>query len=133
MEPNTKLESGFKIVNLFLLESNFKREAIVTFDQSKIENIVNIDVNVQFKENLIFVTDTLTYTQKQGELIEVSATIRMVGVFEKVGETTLDLEEFGQINGAAIIFPYLREQLTNLSAKAGLGMILLPPFNFTRK
>ena len=132
MEKNTQPDSGFKIVNLLLLESNFKRESTVTFEQDKISSTVNVEVNVQVVNKTIFVTETLKYEQKSKELIEVSAEIKMVGVFEKIGEVELDLEQFGQINGAAIIFPYIREQLTNLSAKAGIGIIILPPFNFTK-
>lgn len=133
MEQNTQPESGFKITNLILLESNFKREASVTFEQSKISNTVNVDVNVQVTDKTIFVTESLSYSQKSGEIVEVTADIKMVGIFEKIGESELDLEQFGQVNGAAIIFPYIREQLTNLSAKAGIGLIVLPPFNFTKK
>ncbi|NCD10471.1 MAG: preprotein translocase, partial [Negativicutes bacterium] len=36
----------------------------------------------------------------------------------------------GNVNGAAIIYPYIREHLTSLSVKAGVGIILLPPANF---
>lgn len=133
MEQNNQPESGFKITNLILLESNFKREASVTFEQSNISNTVNVDVNVQVTDKTIFVTESLSYSQKSGEIVEVSADIKMVGIFEKIGESELDLEQFGQVNGAAIIFPYIREQLTNLSAKAGIGLIVLPPFNFTKK
>jgi len=132
MEQKSQLESGFKIINLLLIESNFKREEMVTFDQTKTENIVNVDVNVQVKDTTIFVTEKLDYTQKLGETIEISAKIKMFGVFEKIGDTPLNLEEFGKVNGAAIIFPYIREQLTNLSSKAGIGLIILPPFNFTK-
>ena len=57
----------------------------------------------------------------------------MVGIFECIGESQLkDYEKFGKINGAAIIFPYIREHITNLSMKAGLGPIILPPVNFTK-
>lgn len=132
MEQNTQPESGFKIVNLLLLESNFKREPTVTFEQEKVSNSVTVDVNVQVNENSVFVTETLKYEQKSAEIVEVTAEIKMVGVFEKIGETDLDLEQFGKINGAAIIFPYIREQLSNLSAKAGIGIVILPPFNFTK-
>jgi len=127
-----QIESGFKIVSLILLESSFQREATVTFEPNKTDNSVNIDVNVQLKENNVFVTETLDYQQKLGDKTEVSAKIKMVGVFEKVGTTQLNLEEFGHVNGAAIIFPYIREHLTNLSSKAALGLIILPPFNFTK-
>lgn len=133
MENNNNVESGFRITNLLLIESNFKREAIVSFDPAKNERIVNVDVNVQVKDKNIFVTETLVFEQKSGETIEVSANIKMVGVFEQFGESPLELEEFGRVNGAAIIFPFIREQLSGLSAKAGIGLILLPPFNFTRQ
>jgi preprotein translocase subunit SecB len=54
----------------------------------------------------------------------------MIGIFEKKGESVIDLENFGNVNGAAIIYPYIREHLTSLSVKAGVGIILLPPTNF---
>ena len=132
MEQNTTPESGFKIVNLLLLESNFKRESTVTFEQDKITNSVIVDVNVQIVNETVFVTETLKYEQKVADQLEVSAEIKMVGVFEKTGESQLDLQQFGNVNGAAIIFPYIREQLSNLSAKAGIGLVILPPFNFTK-
>ena len=133
MDAKNKLESGFKIINLLLVESTFTREPVVTFDQEKTANSVNVDVNVQIKESTVFVTETLDYSQKLGEIIEVTAKIKMVGIFEKFGESPLNLEEFGKVNGAAIIFPYIREHLTGLSSKAGIGLIILPPFNFTNK
>ena len=42
------------------------------------------------------------------------------------------MEEFGRINGASIIFPFLREHIANLAMKAGLGPIMLPPVNFQK-
>jgi preprotein translocase subunit SecB len=44
----------------------------------------------------------------------------------------LNLDQFGHVNAAAIIYPYIREHLSNLSAKAGLGLIFLPPVNFAK-
>jgi preprotein translocase subunit SecB len=132
MDENNQFESGFKITNLILMESAFQREIIVTFDNTKTDNNVNVDVGIQIVDNTkIIVTETVNYIQKYDDKIEVSAKIKMVGVFEKKGETQIDLQNFGNVNGAAMIFPYIREHLTNLSAKAGIGIILLPPFNFT--
>jgi preprotein translocase subunit SecB len=56
-----------------------------------------------------------------------------LGVFERVGESQItDLENFGNVNGAAIIFPYIREHFSSLAAKSGLGLILIPPFSFIK-
>jgi preprotein translocase subunit SecB len=50
-----------------------------------------------------------------------------------LGESILkDFDEFGKINGAAIIFPYIREHITNIFLEAGIGAIILPPVNFTK-
>jgi preprotein translocase subunit SecB len=133
MENNNQLESGFRISNLVLLESNFVRESNVTFNNPEIKQDINVEVGVNVLDNNVFVTETVKFSQVFNGITEVSATIKMIGVFEKFGETQLDLEEFGHVNGAAIIFPYVREHLSNLSAKAGLGLIFLPPANFTKK
>lgn len=133
MENNNQLESGFKITNLILMDCNFKREANVTFNNPDTKQELNVDVNVNVAGNNIIVSEQVEFKQVFNEIVEFSALIKMVGVFEKFGEAALDLEEFGQVNGAAIIFPYIREQLTNISSKAGLGLIFLPPANFTKK
>ena len=135
MENKNQTESGFRVINLILMESNFKREAVVTFDQDQITPSLKVDVNVQFNEDSVYVTETIEFAQmnKQTQTIEVSAKVQMAGVFEKYGDSPLNVEEFGYVNGAAIIFPFIREQLMNLSVKAGITAIVLPPFNFTRK
>ena len=132
MEDKKQLDSGFKVNNILLMECVFKREANITFNNLDIKQELNVDVNVNIVENVIFVTETASYKQIFNEITEVSVLIKMIGVFEKFGDGKLDLEEFGKVNGAAIIFPYIREQLTNLSSKAGLGLIFLPPANFTK-
>lgn len=128
------IESGFRIHNILLLESNFKRVANVIFDKQDVEQKVDISshVTINSEKNIISVTLTLDYAQIYEEEKQVSATIKMGGAFEKVGDSELDLEEFGEVNGSAIIYPYIREHLSNLSAKAGVGLILLPPANFTK-
>lgn len=133
MENTNNLESGFRINNLLLLESSFTRVINVSFDNPDIKQNINVDVNVSVNGNVVVVTEEIKYNQIFNGIEEVSAKIKMVGVFEKFGNSDLDLENFGNINGAAIIFPYIREHLTNLTSKAGLGLIIIPPFNFTRK
>jgi preprotein translocase subunit SecB len=134
MENNTNdVQSGFRINNLLLLESTFSRVINVTFDNPAVVQNIDVDVNVSINENTVVVTEEIKYNQTFNEVQEVTASIKMVGVFEKFGDSVLDLESFGNVNGAAIIFPYIREHLTNLTSKAGLGLIIIPPFNFTKK
>jgi preprotein translocase subunit SecB len=134
-EEKKNIESGFRIHNILIIESNFKRIHSVVFNNPDIIQDIQIGgaVNVNTENNQITVTQTLHYSQKYNDVEQVSAQISMVGVFEKYGESQLDLEQFGHVNAAAIIYPYIREHFSNLSAKAGLGLIFLPPVNLTKK
>jgi len=133
MEEKKDLESGFRIINILLIESSFSRIQNVVFNNPEIKQEVNVDVNVSVNGNTVGVAEQVIYKQIFNDNEQVSAVIKMDGVFEKSGDSPLDLEQFGQVNGAAIIYPYIREHLSSLSAKAGLGLIFLPPVNLTKK
>ena len=94
---------------------------------------MNIDTEVSVNNNIISVAETVSVKKTHNNTEQFSFLVKMVGIFECIGESQLkDYEKFGKINGAAIIFPYIREHITNLSMKAGLGPIILPPVNFTK-
>jgi len=57
--------------------------------------------------------------------------VEMVGEFEQKGETPIDWEKFNQLNGPAIVFPYVRELISNLTVRIGRPVIL-PPMNLTK-
>lgn len=133
MEEKKDLESGFRIINILLLESSFNRIQNVVFNNPDIKQEVNVDVNVSVNGNTVGVAEQVIYKQIFNDIEQVSAVIKMAGVFEKSGDSPLDLEQFGKVNGAAIIYPYIREHLSSLSAKAGLGLIFLPPVNLTKR
>ena len=125
-------DSGFKIKNLLLVKSSFLRSNDVKFEKDVISDL-NIGVEVSVEKNIITVAETVYFTQKYNDVEQVNIEVKMVGIFECIGETLLkDYEEFGRINGAAIIFPYIREHITTLSLKAGIGVIIIPPINFVK-
>jgi preprotein translocase subunit SecB len=132
MENQNNLDSGFQIKNIILLESEFSRINNVAFGEG-VNNNFNINVEVTVNGKTITVVDEATLVQKFQDIEQVKIKVKMIGVFECIGESALkDFEEFGKINGAAIIFPYIREYITNISLKAGIGAIILPPVNFTK-
>jgi preprotein translocase subunit SecB len=134
MSKTNKMDSGFRINNLILLESNFKRINNVQFSNGMPGLNMNINTEVGVQDKIISVAETVTVTQNYNDTEQFSFLVKMVGIFECIGESQLkDFDTFGNINGAAIIFPYIREHITNLSLKAGLGPIILPPMNFTNK
>lgn len=129
---NNKLESGFKITNLLLVDSHFSRINNVQFGKDA-KNDVNINTEVSVNGNLITVAEEVTLVQKFNGIEQVNIKVKMIGIFESIGESIIrDFEEFGKVNGAAIIFPYIREHITNITLKSGIGAIILPPVNFTK-
>ncbi len=123
--------SGFAIQNIILTESTFTRINNAVFEG--VDNTMNINVNVSVKSPTITVEETVDLVQTYQGKEQMKIRVKMVGIFQMVGESQIkDLESFGRINGAAIIFPYIREHITNLSQKGGMGTIILPPVNFTK-
>lgn len=132
MDKKNKMESGFQINQLLLLESNFKRLNKVQFEGDIPELKIDINTEVGVQGKVISVEETVTITQKYNDIEQFSFSVKMAGLFECIGDSSLtDYDDFGRVNGAAIIFPYIREHITNLSLKAGLNPIVLPPVNFT--
>ena len=126
--------SGYKILNLALLESHFERVSTITFDLEKVTRDSETSIDIQkISEEQVLVTETLTFSQTFENIVEFSVRIKMIGVFEKEGETDLSIDDFARINAPAIIYPYIREHLSNLTTKAAVGTILLAPYNFIIK
>ena len=133
MEQNKNIESGFQVNNMILAESVFSRINNVQFSPDA-SNDLQINTEVSVNGNSIVVAEVVDLVQKYKDIEQFKFHVRMIGIFESVGESEIkDLNHFGCVNGAAIIFPYIREHISNLSLKAGLTPILLAPMNFTNQ
>lgn len=54
----------------------------------------------------------------------------MTAHFERVeGPNVISIEDFAKVNGPALIVPYLRELVTNLTARSRHGPIIFPTVN----
>ena len=107
------------------------RKPNVNFKELKLD--VEIGTGVGVKDNVVNVKLSVNVKQMENGIAQSEMSATMVGIFEKTGESPLnDMEEFGRINGASIIFPFLREHIANLAMKAGLGPVMLPPVNFQK-
>lgn len=126
------MESGFQVTNIILLESSFSRVDQVVFAET-VQNNMDIQNNVAVNGNAINVIQEVTVTQTYQEQEQVKIKVKMVGMFLRVGESQItDLQAFGSVNGAAIVFPFVREVIASMSLKAGIPAIILPPVNFTK-
>jgi preprotein translocase subunit SecB len=56
----------------------------------------------------------------------------MVGVFSQEKEGSVTLEEYAKIHAPSLLFPYIRENVSNVTMKAGMPPIVLPPMNLVK-
>lgn len=132
MEEKINVENGFRIENILLMNCSFNRTPTVEFNSEDVKAVFDISVDIKIIETKVIVSEYLKFEQRFKDVVEVSCVITMVGVFEKIGELGISLEEFGNINAAAILFPYVRENFSNLALKSGIGNLILPPANFVK-
>ena len=131
--PKEKIKSGgYKVENVFLLESTFSREINFDAKNGEILNEINIDsqVHESSAEGKFGVTFELDFKGKQAGNEVCNAKIIMLGIFEKHGEPPLPEGDFKKTNAPAIIYPFIREHLHNICLKAGIANVLLPTVNF---
>ena len=69
-------------------------------------------------------------TTHKSEDYPYSFDLEIEGIFSiKSPENFPDLEKFAEINASAILFPYAREVITNITTKSGCPPLILPPMN----
>ena len=56
--------------------------------------------------------------------------LELTGIFETIeGEENLDLKQFAKINAPALLMPFAREVISNITSRTPLPYLLLPPIN----
>jgi preprotein translocase subunit SecB len=67
-----------------------------------------------------------------GDGAPLRAEIELGGVFgvSRKPADVVEATKIAEINGAAILFPYLRETVADLTRRSGLAPLHLPPINF---
>lgn len=127
-------DNPFQLLNIILLKSEFNRSKIIHFESEKFESKININIKKSENANLLSIFLSVSFVAgvnilKEKEK-EIKFDIEMLGTFKFSSIPKETVETFGDISAPAIIFPFIREQLSSLSAKAGIPPILLPPVNF---
>jgi len=89
---------------------------------------VRFDVENNLDRDKHLLTTVLTATLKTQEEPEIFAIeASMEGVFE--GDNNDDLQKFSEVHAPAHLFPFIRETIANITLKAGIPPVLLPPMN----
>lgn len=125
---------SFQIAEIFLLESQFKREQNIDFSHPSLKNKVSIETDHKFdiENNSLHITVILNFAAVISAKKVITSKIKMIGMFNCSSDAQLSIDQFSKANGPAIMFPFLREHLAATSLKSGIKPILLPAINFIK-
>ena len=124
-----KQEAQFRFLDFKVVKS------IYQIDTQKFKQGGKLDVNFKFpaesdfaQKNLIpFPMEVLIENEDKSLRIQVG----IIGIFESDVDLTKE-KSFIEVNAPAIIFPYIRAYVSNLTSMSGIQPILLPTYNMTK-
>lgn len=119
-------QPGIRCENILLAESTFRRTPSIPQDLN-IDLSININNSLAEDESRLACNVTLTVnTENDPVFMKVS----YVGIFTIDREKNMSLKHFADNHAAAIVWPYIREDVHGRMLKAGLPKtIILPPLN----
>lgn len=120
----------FQFVDYRLINLDFSLKGGV--DKSE-----DIEINPNFKINREFdkkdLKIFLEISMDNGDLpFTFNIVIGGLFKFNRAVEKIKNIDEIANINCAAILFPFLRETVADLTRRAGFPPLLLPPVNFCK-
>lgn len=124
-------QPGINIIGIILANEEFQRGYLIPEDaELKLNFNVNYDMNKEKTNASTEITTTLELLDKEGKQKKVlSLKFTYVGIFSVSENPNMDMETFIKNNSAAILYPYIREHITNITQKSGIKPIILAPTN----
>lgn len=120
-------QPGIEFKTVILVEESFWRSFDIP-NNSKLNINFKTGNNIMNQKATVEITTSLKLTHEENEVLKYKS--KFVGIFlvEKDSEN-MGLKEFIQNNAPALMFPYIREQISSITSKSGIKPIVLPPIN----
>lgn len=122
MKLNENNVSVLKLKKLFVKDFSFQREERI--NKESIKPDILFSKTVEMKNDDAYIELSVSICDENSYTLNLT----IIGVFN-VGETELDKNSLLERNAIAIIFPYLRSQITLLTSQPSFNPIILPPIN----
>lgn len=124
---DTTKQPGIIIKNIILINDQFSREAYIP-EGARLNINFHQDNKIFEEEYSASLTAELTLSKDDKVYLDMKTTF--VGIFAQIiNEKNMDMNNFIKNHAPAIILPYIREHVTTLTQKSGIGPIIIPPIN----
>ena len=119
------MRAEMQLKNLYFPSITFKREAVVVGGELKID----VSRKLRHVDDAYEVQLTVDIAKD-----DISLSVIAIGVFvfTQAVQDEESRDDMAKINGAAIIFPFIRSQITSLTAQPGMAPIIIPALNITK-
>ncbi len=133
-EAQNQAQGQFSIQKIYTKDISFETpNSPAIFAQTKWEPEVNVQLNSRastMENDMHEIVLTVTVTAKVADETAYLVEVQQAGVFQVVG---FEEAQMGQLLGSFcpnILFPYVREAISDLVARGGFPQMLLQPVNF---
>lgn len=131
-----------KLKDIILVKTAFERQPVLEFeDNFELNTEINISHGITEENDLIVNFEYILKLDLKSDKdllpqFKYSSThVAQFGLEEKASDDEKflnQIERFANINVAAMIFPFIRENAATISAKAGMSPIMIPVTNFVK-
>lgn len=132
-EPQAPAQAAFSIEKLYLKDMSLEvpngPQVFLEASSPQLEVQVRNEA-AQFADGLFEVVVTVTVTARAGEKIVFLAEAAQAGIFAVRGVSQADLEPLLGIGCPSILFPYVREAISDIITRAGFPPVVLQPISF---
>lgn len=114
----------------FAMNSEFNRSE----DDLELDLEFNYDLNMEYEEKrAILNLECTVFDNCEENNYPFTIDVSLLGFFEFDGDLKEeDVHKMIEINGSAILFPYLRSIISNITASAGIQPLIIPTMNISK-
>lgn len=129
----SEVQPTFQIEKIYVkdlsLEIPNSPQVFMQAEQPQLEVQINSEA-AQFAEGMFEVTVSVTVTARAGERTVFLAEAVQAGIFALRGVPQTDLESLLAVGCPNILYPYVRETVSDLVTRGGFPPVLLAPVSF---
>ncbi len=130
MEPS---QPQFTIQRIYLKDLSFETPNTPQIFNGQGEAAINVDLNSsasRLAESVYEVVLSLTVTNKLADKVAYLVEVKQAGIFSLSGFTEHDLNGMLHSYCPNILFPYVREVISDVVSKGSFPQLILAPINF---
>ena len=129
MKVDDTKQPGIRVKRIFLKSLHFNLN-----EKVKIEKPLKYSLGVDFEhalspDNKTLIANLKVDCMKGVENPPFELVVSLVGIFEQTAQSNMQLDDYAREMASALLMPFAREIIANITSRIPLPPLLLPPIN----